>query len=61
MGPTSVRQSGVAVGTGHCEPNSDAGYTTAGFFPQATSIGQSLFKEGESLYGGLGPRAQDMT
>src|SRR5450759_4917573 len=41
------------VGTGHHEPTSDAGYTTAGFTPTATTIDQPLSLQGESIYDGL--------
>ena len=45
------------VGTGHSEPTSDAGYTTAGFSPTAKPIDQSLLEWGESIYKGAGVNA----
>jgi hypothetical protein len=44
-------------GTGHYEPTSDAGYTTAGNSPTAKPIGQFLVLGGESIYEGLGVAA----
>src|SRR3990167_4567103 len=42
------------VGTGHAEPTSDAGYTTAGSPLFAAITDQSLVCRGESIYAGLG-------
>jgi hypothetical protein len=38
------------VGTGHPEPNNDAGYTTAGAFRAAITIDQSVVLGEESIY-----------
>ena len=41
------------VGTGHHEPTSDAGYTTAGEIRRAITIDHSPYLRGESIYAWL--------
>src|SRR6266496_1392696 len=51
---TTVDQTDIHVGTGFYEPTSDAGYTTTGFTPTATTIDQPLPFREKSIYAGLG-------